>query len=124
MMMYYELEQRLNDLAADFLPEEETLETNAESCGLDPRSCYGPVWVRPDFIAVQADYDHALRYYGGFEYVESELRVQVGGMVFYFHENENCASERVCRAIQTALGNDVEQRVTTSIANNQTEVLK
>ena len=57
----------------------------ADKLGLDSRS--GSLFVSPDCIAVYKANDRALQYYGGFEYVDSEFRHEMGDYVFYSAED-------------------------------------
>ena len=57
----------------------------ADKLGLDSRS--GSLFVSPDCIAVYKSNDRALQYYGGFEYVDSEFRHEMGDYVFYSAED-------------------------------------
>ena len=56
--------------------------TNAEALGLDARAG-SELFVGPDGMAVESRYDRALRYYGGFEYINDMDRIQLGDYVFY-----------------------------------------
>ena len=58
----------------------------AEQLGLDSR-CRGLyVTAAQDAIVVAAGNDRSLQYYGGFEYVDKECRIEQGGYVFYINE--------------------------------------
>ena len=58
-----------------------------EQCGLDNRAGYR-LWINEDAIAVNRRNDNTLQYYGGFEYVDKENRVELGDYVFYLREEE------------------------------------
>ena len=58
-----------------------------EQCGLDNRAGYR-LWIDEDAIAVARRNDNTLQYYGGFEYVDKENRVELGDYVFYLREEE------------------------------------
>jgi hypothetical protein len=58
----------------------------AVKLGLDNRS--GSLFVSPDCIAVYKSNDRALQYYGGFEYVDTEYRHEMGEFVFYSAEDD------------------------------------
>ena len=58
---------------------------NPEQLGLDNRC--GSLFVSPDCIGVYKERDRALQYYGGFEYVDSEYRHEMGDYVFYSAED-------------------------------------
>ena len=70
--------------------EEQMTEVQAEDVGLDRRAAYR-LWVTEDTIAVRKDQDGGLQYYGGFEYVEKEYRMEMGDWVFYFADDERVA---------------------------------
>lgn len=84
---------------------EKTLENvpnvSAEKAGLD-RRC-GMIYVSGEFIATEIYNDKRLQYYGGFEYVDSEHRLQFGDMVFYTAD-----SDRVYDHIELYLENHGE----------------
>jgi len=58
----------------------------AVKLGLDNRS--GSLFISPDCIAVYKANDRALQYYGGFEYVDTEYRHEMGEFVFYSAEDD------------------------------------
>jgi hypothetical protein len=58
----------------------------AVKLGLDNRS--GSLFISPDCIAVYKANDRALQYYGGFEYVDTEYRHEMGDFVFYSAEDD------------------------------------
>jgi hypothetical protein len=70
--------------------EEQMTEVQAEDVGLDRRAAHR-LHVAKDTIAVRKDQDGGLQYYGGFEYVEKEYRMEMGEWVFYFAEDERVA---------------------------------
>lgn len=59
---------------------------SAEKAGLD-RRC-GMIYINGEFIATTISNDRLLQYYGGFEYVDSEHRLQFGDMVFYTADSD------------------------------------
>lgn len=61
-------------------------ETTAKDMGLDPRAAY-ILYVDEYHIVVDKSRDGGLQYYGGFEYVEKDCRVEIGGYVFYSAED-------------------------------------
>jgi DNA-binding transcriptional ArsR family regulator len=63
-------------------------QATSEDLGLDPRSSYQKLYVSEDCIAVECREDRTLQYYGGFEYVDKEYRVEMGDYVFYLAEDE------------------------------------
>jgi hypothetical protein len=60
---------------------------NADRLGLDIRAGY-KLFVNEDAIAVAKHNDRTLQYYGGFEYVDAECRVEMGDFVFYMCDDE------------------------------------
>lgn len=67
---------------------------SADRLGLDIRAGY-KLFVNEDAIAVAKHNDRTLQYYGGFEYVDAEYRVEMGDFVFYM-----CDDERVREHIE------------------------
>ena len=59
---------------------------NPEKIGLDYRC--GSLYIDSECIAVAKYNDRTLQYYGGFEYVDSEHRKEMGYYVFYMSESE------------------------------------
>jgi len=57
-------------------------ETDAKKLGLDIRAGYR-LWVDAECVVIHKSHDRSLQYYGGFEYVDSEFRVECGDYVFY-----------------------------------------
>jgi hypothetical protein len=55
--------------------------------GLDPRCGYR-LHVNEESIAISKSYDRSLQYYGGFEYVSSAYRVEMGDYVFYLNDGD------------------------------------
>ena len=88
-MSILDLQHDLNQLAEEKL-DDATECRDLRSIGLDPRSALS-LWVGSDFIAVAARDDRTLQYYGGFEYVDKECRVECGEYVFYSIEDERVA---------------------------------
>ena len=76
--------------AASDLCDEATgtaIKTFPQLMGLDNR-CAHMLYVGPDFIAARKSDDRKLQYYGGFEYVEPEYRLDLGEFVFYSSESD------------------------------------
>ena len=59
---------------------------NAEQLGLDYRAA-STVWIDDDALIVLKSQDRTLQYYGGFEYIDSEYRMEVGKYVIYTSES-------------------------------------
>jgi hypothetical protein len=57
-------------------------EVRAEDLGLDRRAAY-TIWVDDDALIVSKNEDRTLQYFGGFEYVDSRSRIEVGDYVIY-----------------------------------------
>lgn len=95
-----ELMDRLDELAGELLDGDDLLHGSAALVGLDLRAAR-QVWVGPDWLAVRADEDRSLQYYGGFEYVSNEARVCLGNYVVYRALEED-GDDRVYRALERA----------------------
>jgi hypothetical protein len=81
--------------AAQALADEMTegvFTVQAADLGLDPRAGY-KLLVDDDrtYIAVHINEDRILQYYGGFEYVGKEYRLELGDLVFYSADNDRVA---------------------------------
>ena len=87
---------RVNALAEEFIAT--LTKVTAKDIGLDIRSGY-ELFVGDDCIAVSQSRNRSLAYYGGFEYVDSEHRVEIGNYVIYKSE-----SRRVREHINTYKG--------------------
>jgi hypothetical protein len=61
--------------------------TSPDSMGLDRRAGYR-LWINEDCIVVDKANDRVLQYYGGFEYVDSEYRIEMGDYVIYLADDE------------------------------------
>jgi hypothetical protein len=85
----------INDRIASFVGTFN--EFTPEDLGLDRRAGYR-LYVDPGHtcIAILRDADKALQYYGGFEYVHTDYRRQMGDWVFYFDEDERVATAISC----------------------------
>lgn len=57
----------------------------ASELGLDSRC--GMLYVSDTHIVVDLGRDRTLQYYGGFEYVDSEYRTEMGDYVFYSYDD-------------------------------------
>lgn len=89
-MTLFELTNKVDDIANAFV--EQLAEVLPEDLGLDRRAAYR-LFVGDDVIGVPKGDDGVLQYYGGFEYVERDCRVEIGNWVFYSSESErvqNC----------------------------------
>lgn len=78
----YDINQKVTSIVMG-----EMTEVLPEDLGLDRRAGYR-FYVTKDAIAVRVDNDRTLQYYGGFEYVDKESRVQYGEWVFYMASDE------------------------------------
>jgi hypothetical protein len=71
----------------DYVMENGT-ECSGADLGLDPRALHRG-WVTAGAIVLHKIHDRSLQYYGGFEYVDSNAREEVGSYVIYWrHEDE------------------------------------
>jgi len=73
-----------NTLIKDMEPVE------PEELGLDNRSAR-VIYVGTDLLAVNKADDRNLQYYGGFEYVDSEFRLELGTHVYYSTDSPRVA---------------------------------
>lgn len=85
-MTFEELHYDVNALVNSFLDGRP--EVSAEEVGLD-RRC-GNIIIGEDFIAKYKSSDNLLQYYGGFEYVDKEMRFELGDYVFYLTDGSDC----------------------------------
>ena len=85
--MLYDVVYDAEQAMAQYLEENGTL-VSACDVGLDPRA--GMLYVTDDAIVVRGR-TGSLEYYGGFEYVDSELTAQVGEYKVYFADDERVA---------------------------------
>ena len=58
--------------------------------GLDRRSA-STLYISGEAIAVPKSQDRTLQYYGGFEYVDTEFRKELGDYVFYLADDDRVA---------------------------------
>lgn len=71
--------------------------------GLDDRAGHG-LFPTKHGIVVALHNDKGLRYYGGFEYIDDEYRVQLGNYVMYLAE-----ADRVKRCLDRFFGKEEEE---------------
>ena len=81
-MDLFELIDNISELTDNFIGN--AVKVNPEQLGLDNRC--GSLFVTPDCIGTYKDRDRALRYYGGFEYINDGNRHEMGDYVFYSRE--------------------------------------
>ena len=84
-MDFNDLWMAANDLAEDALLS--AGEYRPEALGLDHRAAH-TIHVGTGFLAVTREADRTLQYYGGFEYVDREHRLQLGDWVFYSADSD------------------------------------
>ena len=65
--------------------------TNADGLGLDPRAGY-KIYVSEDCLVVSKSNAGDLNYYGGFEYIAPEYRMELGNYVIYLAEDDRVAA--------------------------------
>jgi len=65
----------------------EMTQVSADRLGLDIRAG-GRLWVSKDCIVVRKGNDRSLQYYGGFEYVDKDCRVELGDYVVYTSDDD------------------------------------
>lgn len=85
-MDFVDFEEKVSDLVNEFIRDLPCV--NAKEVGLDSRC--GNLFVGEDFIAVYSHSDNRLQYYGGFEYIDKALRNQIGDLVIYMVEDDEC----------------------------------
>jgi len=89
MATFYEVFEDLNEKLAALVS---TLpEVLPEDLGLDRRAGYR-IYVAEDGLVVSKSDDRSLQYYGGFEYVDKEYRVECGDWVFYSSEDDRVSA--------------------------------
>ena len=93
--MFDQIIQDANEIAEKYIAN--CTDVTAEQLGLDERCGYS-FYACDDFLAVRDCHERSLRYYGGFEYVGQDYRMQLGEWVFYSTENS-----RVQRHVSNAL---------------------
>lgn len=85
----YTLADSVNHMVESFVFDHMT-KTKASNLGLDGRA--GLLYVNNDCIASTRYNDRSLQYYGGFEYVDSADRVELGEYVFYMAESDRVSN--------------------------------
>jgi len=76
-----EIEEQVNQLVSEHMTC-----CNAADLGLDPRAGYR-IYVADGMLAVDADTNRILRYYGGFEYIDAQFVKHMGNWVFYIEDD-------------------------------------
>ncbi len=87
MHMFYDIDSRVADIVETYI-NEECKRGDRENVGLDPRAFIGEFFYNEDCIIVLAGNNRALRYYGGFEYIDEEYVRQYGDYVIYSAEHD------------------------------------
>jgi hypothetical protein len=85
MMKFERLMDRVNDMVTEMADNMELV--TASDLGLDSRASYRGLYVSRDGILVEGD-TRSLDYYGGFQYVDSEARQQLGNWTMYTSADE------------------------------------
>lgn len=85
MNTFYDILERAERDVSDLV--QELPEVQAEDVGLDRRAAYR-LWIAEDGIITRMHEDRTLQYYGGFEYVDKDLRWELGKWVYYSAEDE------------------------------------
>jgi hypothetical protein len=78
-MNFNELLDSVTELSDSYVAN--MVQVPANRLGLDPRC--GKVFVSDNTIAVYKENDRAIKYYGGFEYINDTDRHEIGDYVFY-----------------------------------------
>ena len=77
----WELHEAIQKLVNDYLADIDAVEVSAEAVGLDPRC--GNVWVSTQDRWIAVSGNSRIDYYGGFEYIDHDLKDVIGDMTFY-----------------------------------------
>ena len=81
----YDLQKHISSLVDEFINT--TTHIKPSDVGMDRRCC-STFFIGPDFVAVHKHHDRNLQYYGGFEYIDNEDRVEMGDYVFYYANSD------------------------------------
>lgn len=87
MHMFYEIDSRVADIVETYIAEECKV-GDREKTGLDPRAFPGKFFYNEDCIVVTDSMNRSVRYYGGFEYIDSDYVRFYGDYVIYSAEHE------------------------------------
>jgi len=85
-----ELIDEVNEQISDFI-EDQMVRIDPVQARLDER-VGARIFINDDCIAVPKSCDRTMQYYGGFEYVDSEYRVEMADYVFYLAEDSRVQS--------------------------------
>ena len=85
----WELQEQIEQFVDQYFEDSSGHRVSAEDVGLDPRSGYLYISIEEGWIASRNT--RLLEYYGGFEYIDSGYRVNVGGMTFYSADHSRVA---------------------------------
>lgn len=83
--MFYEIEEAVSDIVNVYI-DDNCLIGSPGKTGLDIRAFTERFYYNNDCIIVTEAANRSLRYYGGFEYIDSEYVRQYGDYVFYSAE--------------------------------------
>lgn len=83
-MTFEDILEEANSQVREF--KEQLTEVKPEEIGLDRRAGR-LLWIDENGILVHQSNDNVLQYYGGFEYVDKELRLVLGEWVYYSAED-------------------------------------
>ena len=100
----YALEHSIEQAAEQFIKDSNTIEIGAhglEELGLDFRCGRILISVNEGFVAVRNP--RSIEYYGGWEYIDSELKLDAGNYRFYDREADRV--DRVIRFYQELIQN-------------------
>ena len=100
---YDSIEDIINDVndAIENYIDKNMVRVQAGDAGLDSRCGY--LFLNRDCLIVNVNNDPTLKYYGGFEYIESWSRSEVGNYVIY-----NAADNRVWDCVNYYYAEDAE----------------
>ena len=81
------LKTAITDLISEYMEAKEYQEVTPEDIGLDVRAGYQLYLQKDEGIIVQRHSVRMLEYYGGFEYISPESKLELGDFVFYSSES-------------------------------------
>ena len=108
--MFAEIQEQVAKLMESKLEECKRMTREQRlNMGIDPRSMYDCWFTDKELIVSEAE-SRSLNYYGGFEYVDLEYVMAIGGYVIYSGEDSRVQSVLQCL-------NGIEGRVTELLSN-------
>lgn len=93
---FYDIVCEANAVVENMMSEAKGKWLTPSTVGLDPR-CGSKIYLSADFAVIDAGCMRTYDYYGGFEYIEPEHRMQMGDYVVF-----NSDSSRILRLVEAA----------------------